>query len=185
MGIGGFTLLACELVLLLAFQAACGYLYYLIALILAALMLGMALGAALGTRRLARADRWTLAGIHGLLAVYALGLAGFLRLLETASWGASAWGQGLFLLLAAAAGWLVGYEFPAANRIHRAGAPDEGRAAGAVYGADLAGSCLGALVVGLWALPVLGAGATLGILAGLNAGAALIATRPGSARPPA
>ena len=43
--------------------------------------------------------------------------------------------------------------------------------------ADLAGSCLAALLIGLWALPVLGSGATLALLAALNAAVAGIAFR--------
>ena len=39
---------------------------------------------------------------------------------------------------------------------------------GAIYAVDLFGSGLGALLIGLWALPVLGAGTTLAILAALN-----------------
>lgn len=185
MGIGSFTLMACELALLLAFQAFCGYLYYKLALILAALMLGMAAGAALGTRRIGRAQPRTLAGIHALIAAHAAGLALFMRFLGSAAPGPSAGMEGAFLLLAAAIGGLVGFEFPVANRMYLAGEAENGRKGGVIYGVDLAGSSLGALLVGLWALPVLGVGATLAILAALNAAVAVIATLPGSARHPA
>ncbi|NCA83107.1 MAG: hypothetical protein EOM72_10250 [Opitutae bacterium] len=185
MGIGGFTLMACELVLLLAFQTFCGYLYYKLALILAALMLGMALGAGLGLRRPVRAGPRTLAGLHAGAAAFAVGLALFLRFLGAASRGQADGTQWVFLLLAAAIGGLVGFEFPVANRIYLAGESANGRKGGMVYGADLLGSCAGALLIGLWALPVLGAGTTLVIVAALNAATALIAIRPGCSRPPA
>ena len=168
MGVGSFTLMAAELTLLLAFQAFCGYLYYRLALILAALMLGMAAGTVWGTRRIAHARFRTLAGVHALLAAHAAVFALFLRWMEAAAPGPSAWMEGAFLLLAAAVGGLVGYEFPAANRIYLAGAAETGRNTGAIYGADLAGSCLAALGIGLWALPVLGSETTLAILAALN-----------------
>ncbi len=185
MGIGSFTLMACELALLLAFQAFCGYLYYKLALILAALMLGMALGTGLGTRSIAGARARTLAGIHAGIAAYAAGVALALRFLESAAAGPSAGMEGAFLLLAAIIGGLVGFEFPVANRIYLADEPEDGRKGGIIYGVDLAGSCVAALVIGLWALPVLGAGTMLAILAGLNAAVALIATRPESSRHPA
>jgi spermidine synthase len=175
MGIGGFTLMACELALFLAFQSFCGYLYYRLALILAALMLGMALGTALGTRRVERRGTRTLAGIHALAAAYAAGFALFLWVLESAAVAPTAWMQGAFLLLAAAIGGLIGFEFPVANRMYLAGGPEDSRRSGIIYGVDLIGSCLGALLIGLWALPVLGTEATLWILVGLNAGAALVA----------
>ena len=185
MGIGGFSLMACELVLLLAFQAFCGFLYYKLAHILAALMLGMALGTGLGLRHRVRAVSQTLAGIHAGVAAFAAGLALFLRYLATASSGSAAGIVWAFLLLAAAIGGLVGFEFPVANRIYLAGEAEQGRKGGMVYGADLLGSCAGALLIGLWALPVLGAGTTLAILAALNAATALIAIRPGFSRPSA
>jgi len=69
--------------------------------------------------------------------------------------------------------------------IHLAGKPS-GRT-GTIYAVDLAGSCLGALLVSLWALPVLGAGSTFLLLAGLNAAVALLCRQrhPAGSRPPA
>ncbi len=185
MGIGSFTLMACELALLLAFQTFCGYLYHKLALILAALMLGMALGAALGARRIGRARTRTLAGIHALIAAYAAGFALAIRAMESAAPGAAPWMEGAFLLWAAAIGGLIGFEFPLANRIYLADEEENSRKSGVIYGVDLAGSCLAALLAGLWALPVLGAEAMLAILAALNAVAAIIARFPGSFRHPA
>lgn len=188
MGIGSFTLMACELVLLLAFQTFCGYLYYKLALILAALMLGMALGTALGTHWLARARLRTLAIIHAGVAVYAVGVAMFLRFASGAGWNSFGGLEACFLALAAIIGGLVGFEFPLANRIYLAGDEHAGRREAVVYAVDLVGSCLGALAIGLWALPVLGMETTLAVLAGLNAvtaGVAAISKRPESFRRPA
>lgn len=185
MGIGSFTLMACELVLLLAFQVFCGYLYYKIALILAALMLGMALGTALGTRIPGGARPWMLAGIHGLLAIYAAGLAGSLRLWDSTATGGSPGIEWAILLMAGVVGGLVGLEFPVANRIYLDGAAEDARQAGVIYGVDLMGSCVAALAIGFWALPVLGLIATVLLLAALNAATALIAISPGFSRHPA
>ena len=90
--------------------------------------------------------------------------------------GAAPWTEAVFLLLAVAIGGVAGGEFPVANRIQLAGAADS-RHVGVVYAADLAGSCAAALGIGLWALPVLGLGATLGWLAALNVGVALLCLR--------
>ena len=54
-----------------------------------------------------------------------------------------------------------------ASRLDLKDAAHSGRV-GAIYAVDLFGSGLGALLIGLWALPVLGAGTTLAILAALN-----------------
>ena len=188
MGIGSFTLMAGELVLLLAFQTFCGYLYYKLALILAALMLGMALGTALGTRWPANARPQTLAGMHAGLAAYAVGLALFLHFAGNMAWRSFGGLEACFLALAAVMGGLVGFEFPVANRIYLAGEANPGRREAVVYAVDLIGSCLGALGIGLWALPVLGMGTTLAVLAGLNAATALvvaISKLPESSRRPA
>ena len=176
MGIGSFTLMGGELALLLAFQIFCGYLYYKIALILAALMLGMAVGAAWSVRCLVRASPRILAGLHATAAACAAGLAGFAILLGSASPAPSPMLEAAFLLGAAAIGAVAGAEFPVANRIHLAGAADP-RRSGVVYAVDLLGSCLAALAVGLWALPVLGIAPTLGLLAALNAGVAGLCLR--------
>jgi spermidine synthase len=174
MGIGSFTLMACELVILLAFQILRGYLYYKLALILAALMLGMAIGTGWGTQLIRIARPPTLAGIHALAAAYAVGLALFLRFLGPVLIGHPLGLECAFLLLAAAIGGLIGFEFPLANRMYLADREDP-LADGIVYGVDLIGSCLGALLIGLWALPVFGMGMTLGGLAALNAATALLA----------
>ena len=174
MGIGSFSLMTCELAILLAFQVFRGYLYYKIALVIAALMLGMALGTAAGTRRLARATPCRLAGIHVLLAGYAAGLLLFIRELAPGWIGQSLWLEWAFLLLAAAIGALVGYEFPVANRIYLGPEGGPRRNPGTIYALDLVGSCVAALLAGLWLLPVLGMIGTLGVLAGLNAALALL-----------
>ena len=179
MGLGSFTLMASEMILLLAFQSFCGYLYHELALILAALMLGMAVGAAFGTRHLPRSGPRTLAWIHASLAAYAAGFALFLHWLGTTALDPSAWIEVAFLLLAAAIGGGIGFEFPAANRIYLKNDFAHSRRGGAIYVVDLLGSGLGALLIGLWALPVLGAGATLAILAALNAVVALVAAISG------
>jgi hypothetical protein len=64
-----------------------------------------------------------------------------------------------------------------ANRLYAGASGQRGGRGGVVYAVDLFGSCLAALGLGLWALPVLGATTTLGLLAFFNA--ALTAALPG------
>ncbi len=176
-GSGSFTLMGCELVLLMAYQSLCGYLHYKLALILAALMLGMAVGTGWASRRVATAGIGTLGRLHAGLAIYAVGLALVLRWMGAAAPGPSLGLDLLFLLLAAGVGALAGYEFPVAARIHLSGDLSTSHQSGTIYVVDLAGSCLSALGVGLWALPIIGAGATLLLLAGLNAVVAFLCRR--------
>ncbi|HQG75229.1 MAG: hypothetical protein WBK37_05585 [Kiritimatiellia bacterium] len=179
MGVGGFTMMGAELVLLLGFQIVHGHLYYKLALLLAACMAGMALGGWWGLRRTATATPRTLAKLHAVLAGYLLIMAGVFQLMAVGTWQHGTGGELAFLLLAVGAGVVVGWEFPLATRLHWAANP-AAAARGAVYGADILGSCLGALLVSLWALPLYGIPATLLGLTALNLGLAAIARLPGS-----
>lgn len=188
MGIGSFSLMACEMSIILAFQVFYGYIYHQLALLISALMLGMAAGTALGTRILGRTGPWTLAGLHAGIAIYAAGWLAFTRFLGAGFLGRPAWIEWAFLALAAAIGGVVGFEFPVANRVYLGDGARGPRQGGAIYAVDLAGSCIGGLCIGLWALPVLGTGATLAILAALNAAVAILAATarsPESVRRPA
>ena len=141
----------------------------------------MAVGAAGSVRVFVQATPRTLAGLHAAAAACAAGLALFAVLLGSAAPAPSPLLEAAFLLAAAAIGACAGAEFPVANRIHLAGAADP-RRSGAIYAVDLLGSCLAALAVGLWALPVLGIAATLLLLAALNAGVAGLCLRLAPAR---
>ena len=86
-------MMACELVLLLGFQAICGYLYHTLALVLAVMMVGMAAGAGLATGMTRAASPTILAGIHAGLAGYSVVVMGALRALPGATAGAPAAGS--------------------------------------------------------------------------------------------
>ncbi len=169
MAVGSFSLMACEVLIIFSFQVFYGYLYYKIALIIAALMLGMAAGTALGARRIGSVSPRTLARLHGLILLYALAFIAVSRLLSEFGLRPSGWIEALFLAAATLIGGLVGFEFPVANRLYLAGSGDEHRKTGVIYAVDLFGSCLGAAAVSLVALPVLGVTQTLLMLVVLNA----------------
>jgi predicted membrane-bound spermidine synthase len=60
----------------------------------------------------------------------------------------------VFPVLACFCGLIGGYQFPLASRIYFSDKP--GRSPGALYALDLAGSCLGALLIGAFLIPLFG-----------------------------
>lgn len=172
MAAGSFTLMACEVLIIYAYQVSYGYLYYRIGLIIAALMLGMAGGTWTSTEMLDRTSRRTLAGVHAGLILFAL--SSWLLFAGRAAGGAAPVGEPVFLAMAALAGAVVGFEFPAANRLYLAARGNDPGRAGTIYGVDLAGSCAGALLVGMWLLPVYGVGGAASVLIALNVPVAVL-----------
>lgn len=151
-GLAGMML---EVVILLAFQVRHGSLYAQVSLIVAAYMVGMVLGSRWGASR-----RWgsptARRALLALMGVLAPGAAVLPFLLQR-PFPAPA-----FPLLALLAGGWGGAVFPLALQ---AEAGDVGRAAGRLYGADLAGGCLGALLGGTFFIPLLGIPQTCGVVA--------------------
>ncbi|MBC7227574.1 MAG: methyltransferase domain-containing protein [Thermoflexales bacterium] len=150
-GLAGMML---EMVLLLAFQVRYGSLYARVSLMVAAYMVGMVLGSRWGSAR-----RWgpltarrALAALMGTLT-----LAAALPLLLR--WPLP---EVVFPLLTLFVGGWGGAAFPVALRAEEG---DVGRAAGRLYGADLVGGCLGALLGGTFFIPLLGIPQTCGVVA--------------------
>ncbi|MFH0952937.1 MAG: fused MFS/spermidine synthase [Verrucomicrobiota bacterium] len=169
MAVGSFSLMACEVAIILSFQVFYGYVYHKIALIIAGLMLGMAAGTWFGRRALDRARPALLGVVHLLIIGYALLYLLLSRLLAATAFPPSRALESVFLLLAAVIGGLVGFEFPVANKLYLQRWGEDHRRAGVIYGVDLLGSCAGALLVSMWILPILGVVQTLVALVLLNA----------------
>jgi spermidine synthase len=136
----GFTLIGLEMLLLLAFQAIYGYVYQQLAVIIAALMAGMALGSWLALRAPARRGIRTLVYLQVGAAIAPLLLCAVFEAVTPVA----------FPVLALLCGMLGGYEFPVASRIFCARNP------GTLYALDLAGSCLGAVLFSVYLIPVFG-----------------------------
>ena len=153
---GAFGLVV-EVLALLAFQSACGYLYHALGLLIALFMVGLGAGAALAGARRAepRQSRRVIAIGLGTAALACLLLPNLLGS-AVANPAVAPIALGALLLLS---GSLVGGLFPIATSLyrHRRGVV---RSVGAVYAADLAGSAGAALVVGAVAVPLLGVGGT-------------------------
>ena len=76
--------------------------------------------------------------------------------------------QAIILILSLVSGVLVGSEFPLANKIYLAGTGRVGEVAGGLYAGDLVGAWVGALVVSIWLIPVLGIVNTCILIASLK-----------------
>jgi spermidine synthase len=88
--------------------------------------------------------------------------------------------QGVLLLLNALAGFLVGSQFPLANRMWLEGKEHLRGAAGVLYACDLVGAFWGSVVVSVVLIPVLGILETCLVAAALKLGSLLLvaALRP-------
>ncbi len=155
-----------ESALLLDYQTRAGVLYQDLGVLLTAFMGGLALGAGALERLARRAGNGRLAGALGVTALAALGLA-CAAVLRAGGGGGLAGSAALlgacgFLVAAAVAFALL------------RGDADGGTVIGPVYAADLLGGCVGSLVAGLLAIPMLGLPATAALAAGLALAALLL-----------
>jgi len=174
----GFTLIGLEMLLLLAFQAIYGYVYQQLAIIIAGFMVGMALGSWWGTHHEDRAevhgrDRGDLRQLIGLQFVAALSCLLVYLLLQTSASSTKPLSvffvsQIVFPTLAVTCGLLGGYQFPIASRIFFAESKSEIHSPGTLYALDLAGACLGALIMSSYLIPVFGFLQTSELMAVVN-----------------
>ncbi len=157
-GATGLSVMVLQVLLVAAFQAVRGSLYRDIAILMAAFMAGMAAGAALGLRAPEGRDRLRLAWLQaGVLAVGPGAIA-----------AVNAYPQPLaFGVAIAVCGLLAGLQFAVAARLDAARG-QAGARPGALYAADLAGACGGALLAASAVLPVYGFLWTAALVAALN-----------------
>lgn len=189
----GFTLIALEILLLLGFQALFGYVYQQLAVVIAAFMAGMALGAWLATRSLAAGSALRV-GDGSVIALRAVAILQFCAALspillyallasfaglqgETALWLV---GRVVFPLVALVGGLLGGYQFPLASRVYFAGVST--RSPGLLYALDLAGACVGAVVLSAFLFPLYGFPRSAILIAVVNLAPALLAALPVGAK---
>jgi spermidine synthase len=166
----GFTLMALEIILLLAFQSIFGYLYHQLAILIALFMAGIAAGSWLGLRHIrvgsnSVCGRATATQLHLALSAPALML--LISLLAMPSGEAASWliAQCLFPALAALCGLLGGYQFPLATQLYEGG---NRQSLGLLYAVDLLGGCAGALLLSGYLIPVFGFWRTAWLTAAVN-----------------
>ena len=143
----GFTSIVVELLLVIVYQTAHGYVYGKLSLLLAAFMAGTALGALLGiVKKEAHTSDILIpqGGFIILIACLERGLEGRIP-------------EAVFFLALLGFGGLGGFLFVISSRL----APSSSHDYGSGYGADLLGSFLGALSVSAIILPLAGAASLL------------------------
>jgi spermidine synthase len=166
----GFTGMTADLVIIFAFQSLYGHVYHWIALLITAFMAGVALGALLMSRRAsaaqrasgARRDRSAFLRLEVALVLF----WALLPLLLYALYGRASHPlvftsvQGLLLLLNALAGFLVGAQFPLANRLWLRESDARRSKEGVLYASDLVGAFVASILVSVFLIPILGIVAT-------------------------
>jgi spermidine synthase len=179
----GFTLMALQIFLLLAFQSVYGYVYQQLAILIAMCMAGIAFGSWLGIRRIRYSDRppyRTIATTQFLLALSCPALIFVVSLLSKISGMATTWlaAQFVFPALAAFCGMLGGYQFPIATEIYLNKDARSGQSRlGTLYAIDLLGGCAGALLLSSYLIPVFGFWKTAWLSAAVNLAPTLLAAR--------
>ena len=171
----GFAGIVLEIILIFSFQNVYGYIYERIGLIVALFMMGLALGGYLsntvilkGQRDCSRALMWIVMGVVS----YSLVLIPILRWFPATMSGSEA----LFMFLVVIPGLLTGMEFPIASKLYMeevAGplptkAAEMGFTAGILDSVDHAGAFVGAILVGVVLLPVLGVEGACWVAGALN-----------------
>jgi len=173
----GFSQIALEIIIILAFQIIYGYLYYTIGMIITAYMIGLALGSWLITAIMGRITRplSALLMVQAAMALYALGCLPLILGLHQGAlppFLANAM-EGLFPFLTLVAGVLGGLHFPLVSKVYLGQQKAIGRIGGIVYGVDLAGSASGALVISVIILPIMGIAQGLSLIVVMNLSAIL------------
>lgn len=160
-----FSLISAEVAFIFFFQATYGYLYYQLSLIFTALILGIAFGTYLANILVAKNKvkycyLFRLYFFFGLYFVFiVLLLKSFPQALETPIF---------FYWLVFTTGLLGGMEFPMVNKYYLQDKIEPAKKTSTIYGADLIGSGLGAIITSIFLLPVLGFSKTIIFLAVLN-----------------
>ncbi len=168
----GFTEISLEIILILGFQIIHGFVYYQLALLIACYMIGLALGSRMAIRKKMSMNALSSRFIYfqGIMTIYPILLSllfGYFQTNESAFLNLFN-SQGAFSCYMLVAGLIGGYQFPMANRIYLKTGVRIEKTAGFLYGMDLTGSSMGALITSAFFIPVFGIHSTLFFLAFLN-----------------
>ena len=160
----GFSEIVFQVVVLLAFQILYGYVYYKLGIILTLFMVGLVLGGGMITAilpRIRNEDRLFFI-IQIAICLYPLVLPVVFYLLSSSPGEVTRrLGENIiFPVLPLVAGFIGGFQLPLAGKIYLRGRKRIGLVSGLIYGFDLLGACLGAIVISALVLPILGVAAT-------------------------
>lgn len=177
----GFTLMALQIFLLLAFQSVYGYVYHQLAILIAMFMAGIAFGSWLGIRRIRGSDHPPFRAIA--VTQFLLALSGPALIFLVSQFAQTSNRTAMLLVaqlafpaLAALCGMLGGYQFPVATEIYLRGGSTQARL-GVLYAVDLLGGCIGALLLSSYLIPVFGFWKTAWLSAAVNLAPTLLAAR--------
>jgi predicted membrane-bound spermidine synthase len=149
-------------------------------LFITAFMAGLSLGGLLMTRRLSgiMREKRVLLSLEGSMVLFWILVPAMLSTLYANFTSAliSGWAQGFLLLLNAVGGFLVGSQFPLANRMLFDGRDKLKGSAGILYAGDLVGAFISSIVVSVVLIPVIGITRTCLLAAVLKLGSMLLAT---------
>jgi len=172
--VAGLSQSASQIILLFSFQIIYGYLFYKLGILFTFFMAGLAAA----SWWMGRIINKIKSGLQPIMAVQ-LGIFIFSLVIPVAlHWISSLKGQLgfwfganiLFPFLSLVSGLLGGLLFPLVNKIYldESGGKEYGAVSGLIYGFDLFGSCLGAVLSAVFLIPILGIGKSCLILAVLN-----------------
>ena len=164
----GLTTMSTQVLCILGYQIASGYIYSRIAAIVAAFMVGMGVAATLcGLSRRMASQRWSsyLAGL-GLALSPMVVLAALRRLGGDPRQMAAGAADVVFPAIALATGALGGLAFAQRSAAMESRIPAVSRRAALAYSADLAGACVAGLATGLLMVPGLGMAGTAYAISG-------------------
>jgi spermidine synthase len=155
--LAGLATMFTQVLVILAFQIASGYIYGKIAAVIAAYMAGTGLAAAVAARRLPSPGPALTIGLGSLLAVPPLSVPLVLHLAASHPHSLPGWATDvLFVGVSALTGYLGGAVFAAASAALAAEREIRSRAAALAYSMDLAGASIAAFLTGLVVIPALG-----------------------------
>ncbi len=161
----GFFGMTFNLIFIFVYQSFYGYVYHHLALLITAFMAGLTSGGWLMTKKLVQIKENIVSfiKIEFFLVIFSLILIPLLIFLNRSRSELSF----IFFILASMVGFLVGFEFPLANKILQ----EEKKLlhpAGLVYASDLFGAWVGALIISVGLIPIIGVIQTLLLLAVLK-----------------
>jgi len=171
----GCAQISLEILAILSFQSLFGFLYSRIALLTGSFMAGLGIGGFMGSRMAEKGkpEISKLAGVQACIGLTALAWIPFLMAGEHAVMARSIL-EGGYYALTMMAGFLGGMQFPLADLLYRSSRnADPG--GGMVYGFDLVGSAVGALIAASLLIPALGMVTTLLFLSVISLGTAGVA----------
>ena len=156
----GFAGMIFSLMLIFTFQSIYGYLFSWIGLLVASFMAGAACGAMLMAIALDR-----ISNCFGLFTKIELAIVGFAIGCPLIVFGANAYLGSpdtlfffrlLFLVISVISGFLIGSQFPLANKLYLGNSSSLTKTAGLLYASDLLGGWLGGIIGAVVLLPILG-----------------------------